>query len=1186
MLNEHYLIGVGASAGGLEAITEFLNHFANESNFTIIIAQHLSPNYKSRMVTILSKESKMDVLEITHGMPIEKGKIYITPPDSELTIKNNFFELTRPHTSHGPKPSVDNFFQSLAEVAKSRAIGVILSGTGSDGAIGIKAIKQHGGITLAQDPFTAKYDGMPLAAIETGSVDIVCPVDKMYEEIKEAIKNPNSLILVHKELSEDNKSLNRLFYLLSKRTGTDFSNYKPATILRRLVKRLEMLRLNNLKDYLDFVESNPKEIDVIFQMILIGVTEFFRDPDSFLELEKYLSKIIASKNAGDSIRIWAPGSSSGEEAYSLAILLSKILKEKILNYNIQIFATDIDEKAIAIARKGIYSPQSLEKVPPEIISEYFIRNNNDYELIKSIRSMVLFSKHDITNNPPFLKLDLICCRNLLIYFSTNLQKQIFPIFHYALNPDGYLFLGKSETIGQFSDLFSTVDNKHKIFQKRRTSSVSALRFSTFRPSRRIVLASETQTKVPTSNAEVVKNTLLTLFDYPHVLINDNMDLIEIFGDVSSYLGLSQGIMNSNIIKLANKDLQVELRSAIVKSIREKTKVKTPVRRIQENDTVNYVRIHVVPVNDSSSSKELYVIVFEPIDAEEFSFKERSSSETENLRILELEQELTATKVHLQTFIEELETSNEELQSLNEELMSTNEELQSSNEELETSNEELQSTNEELNIAYSELKAANELLEKQGEKLRISESNLKALLDSTQQIFYLIDRSYKILVFNKTASERGISFFKQVMKIGDSIIDYILSENIESFQKDFQAALGGDIIKGELSHKHPLTGEKHFYSYSLTPILDNDKIDMVAYTLVDITEIKRSQYQYKLNELFANIVLKELNYGVCILDQNRMVVKVNPSFSEIVNLEMSQLLHKPFETFFKRLNSKQSLENKNVRKVYFYENLESGTYYETTEKTFLDEEGKIFILVILKPSQGSFIEKQVYNEKARIQLLQWILESFGSNFYKITEAIHKLEKEIILENSTTTLDNLKATIQENKIELIKLQNKILETLNKELASLSKKITRISLENLIQKFRTITSQEFKADYSRIEFEIENEDTHIQTNPIILLLVLRLIIQNSINYSFPDKSIYVRINCNNNKLQLSVKDEGIGILETDLSKIPTPFYRGKNTVSIKGAGLGLTIAQNAIKFLNGEMKIESKASQFTKVTVLIPV
>ena len=418
-----YIIGIGASAGGLEALQDFLKHFPdNQSNFCIIVAQHLSPTYRSMLVQLLKRETKYEVKEAAHKDQIASGVIYITPPDKDIRVVENKIVLSKPHFITGPKPSVDTFFTSLSVNTPSYTIGVILSGTGSDGAEGIKAIKENGGITIVQEPQTAKYNGMPLAAIETGAADLVLSPDKMGEEIREIIDNPESArqftpVIV----SENNQSIETIFRMLTDATGTDFSHYKPSTFCRRLEKRLGKLKIESIESYLQYIEKNPEEIQELFKNILIGVTSFFRDKEAFKQLEETLQKLIAGKNPRDAIRIWIPGCATGEEAYSIAILISKILKDRISQYNIQIFGTDLDENAISIARKAIYSEEALNNLSADLKETYFMQVGESFEVIKSLRSMVLFSRHDVTNNPPFLKLDLISCRNLLIYFGNNLQ---------------------------------------------------------------------------------------------------------------------------------------------------------------------------------------------------------------------------------------------------------------------------------------------------------------------------------------------------------------------------------------------------------------------------------------------------------------------------------------------------------------------------------------------------------------------------------------------------------------------------------------------------------------------------------------------------------------------------------------------------------------------------------------------
>lgn len=899
-----FVAGVGASAGGLEAISELLSHLPERaSNLAIIVVQHLSPTYKSMLVQLLSKHTVWDVVEIKNGTPVEPGKVYITPPDSEISIEQRILHLSKPVVSVGPKPSIDSFFISLAEDRRQFAIGIILSGTGSDGAKGIKKIKALGGYTIVQDPQTAKYDGMPVASIETGHVDAVLPPDKIGEELLHLVSDPENLqrpapITVRlPEIKTD--SLQQIFKLLSKRTGTDFSQYKPTTILRRLEKRLDMLKLVHIDDYLAYIESHPEEVETLFKMILIGVTSFFRDTEAFAELEKYLAKIVSSKTPGESIRIWVPGCASGEEPYSIAILLAKILGHKLSAYNIQIFATDIDDRAIAYARRGIYTEQAMIHVEKSLIDAFFVREGNEYKLSKRIRSMVLFSKHDVTNNPPFVKLDLISCRNLLIYFSTALQKHVLPLFHYALNPNGYLFLGKSENIGQFSDLFTTVDSRNKIFQRKNNVSIHSLRFSPFTTRIRTgttAAAPEAEDLPALTIKEMVKETIYNTFDYPYVVINANMDILEIHGDVRLFLGLQQGTMVANIIKMAQPELQLDLRTHIARAIKERIPVYSPVRKITFLDKTFLVRAVIKPLIHSRHHEELFMVIFEQQDPDKLvsAVPEKVAQYNENERIIELEQELAATKEQLQSFIEELETSNEELQSLNEELQSANEELQSGNEELETTNEELQSTNEEMQIAYAELRSTHEALEAQERQLRESEKNMRALLNNSLQISLLIDKNYRVIAFNKLAAEMTKNTVGKELKTDAVIMDYFPPAELEEFQRNFTKALKGETVNGERRIFSPLQQRELWYRYQYSPVESDDSpATVVSLSMLDITAERHAQKKQLHNESMITAVFETTDIGISIADAQGRLVNVNPGLCQMMGYESSELIGQHF-----------------------------------------------------------------------------------------------------------------------------------------------------------------------------------------------------------------------------------------------------------------------------------------------------
>ncbi|MEX2588709.1 MAG: chemotaxis protein CheB, partial [Chitinophagales bacterium] len=664
-----HIIAIGASAGGLEALQKFLSHLPELKNTCVIVAQHLSPTHKSMLVQLLSKKTKLSVAEAENNKTLESNKVYITPPGKEISVKNNKIILQKPGSAIGPKPSVDVLFKSLAQNKNSNVIAIVLSGTGSDGAAGITALKEVECYIIVQEPETAKYDGMPVSAIQTGMTDAVLPPEKMGEEIHRYLNTDMRKKIKKDSIEKETSAIDKILYLLGKYSDADFSNYKSATIGRRLEKRMNALGIGSIEAYLKLLEKKPDEADEMFKTILIGVTTFFRDKEAFKALEAYLKKIINKKGKQEPIRIWVPGCSTGEEPYSIAILLSKILKDKIQDYKIQIFATDIDERAISKARKGIYPEASLENLSKSIREKYFIKKNNEFELIKAIRGMVLFSRHDIIKNPPFLKIDLISCRNLLIYFNTALQKQIIPVFHYSLNPESYLFLGKSETVGQFNNLFSSVDTKNKIFKRKSGRSFHKIKLSNYKARKQEIYPDKKTVKEENqlSLQEKVKETLFNTYEHPYVVVDENHDIQEVNGDVRLFLTLSPGSIQVNLIKMANPELQIELRSVLSKAIKERNTIKSNIKRFKLFDALHFVRITAQPLIYTESTENYFIVIFEKLDIERYvsTGKAENTDGLVNMRIQELEDELGITKEHLQTYIEEIETSNEELQSLNE-----------------------------------------------------------------------------------------------------------------------------------------------------------------------------------------------------------------------------------------------------------------------------------------------------------------------------------------------------------------------------------------------------------------------------------------------------------------------------------------------------------------------------------------
>jgi chemotaxis methyl-accepting protein methylase/signal transduction histidine kinase len=834
-----YIIAVGSSAGGLEAISEFLvNLPENLSNFSIVVAQHLSPSYKSRMVELLAKQTVFDVLEAQNGQRLEDRKIYITPPDREITIQDGYIiRLTKPTGSLGPKPSVDILFQSVAILAKEKAIGVILSGTGNDGSSGLVKIKEHKGLVIAQLAKSAKYDGMPLSAKDTHKVDLELVPARIGHAIARYIKNPE-------RFSENSQTsaLKKIIEMLSEKTEIDFFHYKQSSIGRRIAQRIQALKLTDYHQYIEYSNAHPEEFQHLLEKIIVGVTSFFRDMEVFDSLKKELSSTILQKKKWEPFRIWVPGCASGEEVYSVAILIHQICTELKMELNIQIFGTDIDERAINTARTGIYPKEIIKNLPSNILNIYFQEIDGKYEVKKFLKNGILFSKHDITGNPPFLKIDFISCRNLLLYLDVNLQQRILPLLNYSLNANGILLIGRNENPKKIDDYFKLIDSKNKIYTKEITNTnMKGKIFGGYKGISPQLKQLKDSLDFGFPKQENVRMTSLQAIldsgSIPFVVLSQNWDILELYGEVNDYLEITPGLMNMNIKKFIKPEYSLEIISAINHVNQNKTTyISEWKRKKSPKPAYSVYRIKLIPL--SHDSEKLFILLFESVLIPETETSVISDSKNKEYvqRNLELEKELISTKQTLQTYIEELETSNEELQTVNEELMSTNEELQATNEELETTNEELQSTNEELQTAYSEMKTLNESLETSRHKLKKAEANLRVLIDSSNQAFLLISKEYFILEFNKIADLFAQKIFNRNMKKGDLIFNFVLSNDMSSFKHNLMNAFSGNII--DVEKKIETDKEIRWLKFTYNPVILDKETEAVALFVVDITEKKK------------------------------------------------------------------------------------------------------------------------------------------------------------------------------------------------------------------------------------------------------------------------------------------------------------------------------------------------------------
>jgi two-component system CheB/CheR fusion protein len=886
----HY-VGIGASAGGLEAIETFFTNLRPDSNMAFIVIQHLSPDYKSLMVELLSKKTLMDVHRAEDGMRIKPNNVYLIPPKKNLTVYHGKLLLSD-QISRGINLPIDIFLKSLAEDQGEKAIAIILSGTGSDGTRGVRAIKEHGGAVMVQDEASAKFDGMPRAAMSTGLADFILPPQDMPEQLIGFTEHPyvsngtKSTALISQE-----DGLTHIFSMLREKTKVDFTYYKPSTIIRRIERRVSVNQMSDLEEYVEYLRKYPGEIMSLYRELLIGVTSFFRDDDAFHNLrEKWLPELIKKSNSQEH-RFWVAGCSTGEEAYSLAILTREIMEDLGVNHDIKIFATDIDRDAILTAGNGIYPESIAADLKPKLLAKYFYRKEENYQVARNIREMVVFAQHNLIKDPPFTNIDLVSCRNLLIYLQPVLQQKALEMFNFSLKQDGILFLGSSETIGDMTAYFEPINHRFKLYKskgKRGLPETREFGYSMKESLRRQgeVVYSGTRTRSNLAEDRLLHRFLNTLSDkfVPlTVIVNDSMNVVHTLGDSEGFFKLPSGRVDFNISKMVSKELSIPLLNGIQKVFRTKkelTYANIQLRNYEENQSL---KMNIVPLPDKKGQEPLVAVFLEKVEKEIISEKEKTFDSYDitaeaDQRIRDLETELQFTKENLQATIEELETSNEELQATNEELLASNEELQSTNEELQSTNEELHTVNSEYQNKIIELTE----LHNDVDNLLTSSSIGKLLLDENLEIRKYspeITKIFRIMeqdigrplshLTNKLIGFDPVEAAKKVIKTGKIYEKDVKSENGEWF----------------LARALP---------YSIGP----ETFSGIVLTFIDITDLKKSESNLKKSLQLTEDIINFMPSGLFIYgyteDKKLRLEIANKAAEELTGIDVKKSIGMEFD----------------------------------------------------------------------------------------------------------------------------------------------------------------------------------------------------------------------------------------------------------------------------------------------------
>lgn len=882
------VIALCGSAGSLQAFDDFFSEMPLHTGFAFIVIMHLVPKSSLNVPDLIQKFTAMQVVEAGDGMKIVPNRVYVIPPNKNMAIQGNLLLLFKMgNESHAGK-CIDFFLRTLAESRWDNAVGIIFSGLGIDGQLGIRQVSEKLGLTIVQDPESAQYTDMPQAAIQTDCVQFILHPKEMTRELMKYFHNRLTPVVVgkaEKEIERNQIILQKILLMLRSSTGHDFTMYKTNTIVRRLERRMGDHKLSDLADYLDFITDNAVEANILFKEMLIGVTKFFRDVDAFEAIEKLLWERMDKKGDADVTRVWIAGCSTGEESYSIAILILEYLEQKRPNSNlkVQIFATDLDESAIEHARIGWYDLRIAEDVSPERLKRFFTKKNEGYLVNKELRELIVFAKHSLINDAPFTKLDLLCCRNVMIYFSAALQKRLFPVFHYSLNINGLLFLGPAETIGHFDDAFSVINPKWKIFERRNASS-SIIKMIDF-PFNIAVPSLKTQkitekpiTKIPMANS--FHKILIDRYTPASLLVNEKGDILYINGDVNGYLSLQAGEAVLNIHKVLKTEFRHSVGNALYQAWQQKRSIANNTVKLPDGSSFKRISFSIDYLNDTNL-KGLLIITFTDLGVEKRLRKSKKESlGSDNYAVQELESELSFTKQQLNNTIEQMESSLEELKSTNEELQSTNEELQSTNEEALTTKEEMQSLNEELMTINLQHQAKTE------ELTRLN-NDMKNLLDNTEIGTIFLDNHLKILRYTPQVTKLFNVIPQDVGRSITHIVSNFDYPEIEEAIRDVVERLAGKVLEVR-------TKKGEWYNLRIMPYrtLDNF-INGAVLAFTKITPLKSLEDQVESLVNFAQSSLDHFPDPTVMLSSGGKVLVCNKSFSTFFKLKGDEIREQSF-----------------------------------------------------------------------------------------------------------------------------------------------------------------------------------------------------------------------------------------------------------------------------------------------------
>ncbi len=1204
--NSFLIVAIGASAGGLDAVTSLLKKLPTDTGMAFIYVQHLSPDHKSILTTILSKSTRMKVEEVTNRILMRPNHFYVIPPDKEMVVLDGHIKLMPRRKDKITNLPIDTFFSSLAEKHGPGAIGVILSGNGSDGSRGIVSIKQQGGTTFAQDG-SAKFVSMPESAVATGAVDLILPPEQIAAELirlgEEFKTNPKARTERQSGLINSSPGLKVILELLHKETGVDFSHYKMATVKRRILRRMLLHKIKTLTEYAKLIAKKKEDISILYQDLLINVTTYFRDTDAHDYLKKtLLPKLLKSKSTGETLRIWIPACATGEEAYSIAMAILEIQGRRTAHTSVKIFATDLSIQALNKARSGEYTPEELSGVSPRRLQRFFVKFWGKYKIAKEVQGMCVFAEHNILRDPPFSRVDFISCCNLLIYLDTAAQKKVFSTFHYALNEGGFLMLGKSESAGTASQLFTPVNKKLKIYARKKRMGARLLpdllprTFPAEMQPRLMPKFTNKQVSVPDNHfGNAIDAVLLLRYMPASVVINHSFEILQFRGDTDHYLKHTPGKASLNILKLAAPEIAFALRGAIAAAIKTKLPVHKNGVEVKAQAGIRTINLEVLPLNVEWEEPLLFIVFTEPqgVPAAELTGKARkSTSLAKDRRIQKLEEDLLATRADMQAFANEQESFNEELQSANEEVVASNEELQSVNEELETSKEEIESANEELITTNQELQARNDLL---NESYDYSESIIATL----HEPMIILDKEMRV----KSANRAFYKNFKVKEDVTEGSLLYDLGNkqwNIPLLRKLLEDIIPRNthFSNFEVTHSFPGLGKKIMLLNARRILQKRHDMQLILLAIHDVTEVrnKTSELQRREREMLDKDIrdreAENIRLEKAVEARTRELEAVNKEllFQNAEKEKRSQELMLANE----ELATQNELKEKREAALILA-NDELALQYRAKEKW----EGELMALNIELAIQNGEKERQA----AELMLINKELEAFAYvSSHDLQEPLRKIQT-FATRILTREKDNLSDSGKDDFSRMQKAATRMRVLIDDLLAYSRTNVTERSFENVDL---AAIVEDVKEELW--EIIVENKaiiESHNMCECGVIVFQFRQLMHNLLANALKFSSkhrpcvIIIKSSCikgkeaGNEQLEsdtlychISVADNGIGFEPRYNERIFEVFQKLHGKEEYPGTGIGLAIVKKIVENHQGIITATGEPDKGAIFDIFIPI